>query len=289
MVQLELAASVAAPTDIRPLDGSLQFIGNATVLIQCAGFNVLTDPNFVHKGEKLHIGYGVTAERLTEPGVQFEDLPPIDLVVLSHLHADHFDPLVEERLHRSTPIFTTREAAEQLRRKGFEAAHGLDTWEEAVVQKGPGRLKITATPGKHGRLMFAALLPKVMGAVLEFRVDEEAGICTYITGDTLVFQGLREIAQRFGEMDVTLLHLGGTRVYGVLGTMDAKQGVELLQMVPTRAAIPVHFNDYSIFRSPIEDFKREVSEAGLDERVHYLAHGDAFALSATRTPIARPR
>lgn len=289
MVQLELAASVAAPTNIRPLDGSLQFIGNATVLIQCAGFNVLTDPNFIHKGEKLHLGYGVATERLTEPGVQFEDLPPIDLVVLSHLHADHFDPFVEERLDRSIPIFTTPEAAAELQRKGFEATHGLATWEEAVVHKGPARLKITATPGQHGRLMFAAMLPKVMGSVLEFRVDEEVAICTYITGDTLVFRGLREIAERFGKFDVTLLHLGGTRVYGVLATMDGEQGVELLEMVPTQAAIPIHCNDYTVFKSPLEEFKRAVSKAGLDDRVHYLAHGDAFAFSASRTPIARPR
>ncbi|MCK9518395.1 MAG: MBL fold metallo-hydrolase, partial [Dehalococcoidia bacterium] len=136
MALLELPANVAVPADIRPLNGSLQFIGNATVLIECAGFTVLTDPNFIRKGDRLHLGLGVTTERLTEPGIQFEELPRVDLIILSHLHADHFDPLVEEELDRSIPIITTPEAAAELRRKGFDAAHGIRTWEEVVVHKG---------------------------------------------------------------------------------------------------------------------------------------------------------
>lgn len=288
MSRLELPARANPPVDSPPMHGSLQFIGTATVLIECAGFRILTDPNFIHRGERLHLGYGLTTERLTEPGIQFEDLPPIDLVVLSHLHADHFDPLVEERLDRTLPIITTPEAAAALRRKGFEAAHGLRRWETVTVHKGRGRLGITSTPAQHGRLFFAALLPSVMGSVLEFHVEDEVGVCAYISGDTLVFRGLRAIARRFRDIDISLLHLGGTRVFGVLATMDGEQGVELMQMIPSRAAIPIHFNDYTVFKSPLEDFKRAVHEAGLGERVHYLEHGDAFAFSATRTLTARP-
>ena len=98
----------------------LQFIGNATVLLHSHGFTLLTDPNFVHAGEKVPIGYGLTTTRLQDPALEIEDLPPIDLVLLSHYHGDHFDQVAEERLDRSLPIVTTPEAANTLSGKGFE-------------------------------------------------------------------------------------------------------------------------------------------------------------------------
>src|SRR4051812_8111706 len=80
-------------TDMAPADlaGSITFIGTATVLIRFGGFTILTDPNFLHGGERIHLGYGLHARRLTEPALAIEQLPELDLVVLSHMHEDHFD------------------------------------------------------------------------------------------------------------------------------------------------------------------------------------------------------
>lgn len=80
------AASIDAGT------GSIQFIGTATVLIRYQGVTILTDPNFLHKGEHVHLGYGLRSKRLTDPALELSQLPPINLVVLSHFHEDHFDP-----------------------------------------------------------------------------------------------------------------------------------------------------------------------------------------------------
>src|SRR5918912_1946327 len=71
--------------------GSVFFVGTATVLIRYAGFTILTDPNFVHRHEQVDLGNGLHATRQTDPAVEIEDLPPLDLVVLSHFHGDHFD------------------------------------------------------------------------------------------------------------------------------------------------------------------------------------------------------
>jgi L-ascorbate metabolism protein UlaG (beta-lactamase superfamily) len=98
----------------------------------------------------------------------------------------------------------------------------------------------------------------------------------YISGDTLIHERLREIPRRFPDVDLALLHLGGTRVLGIMVTMDAEQGVEAMRIVDPRTAIPIHYNDYEAFTSPLEDFKRAVSEAGLEDRVHYLSHGDTY-------------
>ncbi len=98
----QLPASAGKTADFDK--GSIFFVGAATVILRYAGFTILTDPNFLHAGDHVHLGYGLTSERLTEPAINIEDLPPIDLCVLSHYHGDHFDQLVEEKLDKELPM-----------------------------------------------------------------------------------------------------------------------------------------------------------------------------------------
>lgn len=262
--------------------GSVLFIGTATVLLRYGGFTILTDPNFLHKGERVRLGYGLRSKRRTNPAIELEDLPPIDLVLLSHLHEDHFDRVVEERLDRSTPIVSTPHAAQALAGKGFTATRALETWETLAASKGGATVRITSMPGEHGPGALSKLLPPVMGSLLEFDAGRDgAPFRLYISGDTLVHETMREIPRRYPEIDLGLLHLGGTRALGLLVTMDAKQGVEALQIVSPRLAIPIHYNDYTVFRSPIGDFQRAVRDAGLQDRVRYLRHGGEYAFGGT--------
>src|SRR5579883_1730367 len=69
----------------------ITFIGTATLLLRFGGITLLTDPNFLHHGEKVHLGYGLSATRRTDPAIEIDQLPPLDLVLLSHMHEDHFD------------------------------------------------------------------------------------------------------------------------------------------------------------------------------------------------------
>ena len=84
--------------------GSIYFIGNATILLKYAGFTILTDPTFIHMHDKVHLGYGIHTTRLTNPAIDIKDLPPIDLIVLSHFHGDHFDKVAIQELDKSIPI-----------------------------------------------------------------------------------------------------------------------------------------------------------------------------------------
>ena len=89
--------------------GSLFFIGNATVLLRLGPFAVLTDPNFLHQGESVGIGYGlIRSKRLTEPAISIDALPPLDMVVLSHHHEDHFDRVATEQLNPVVPTPSCR-------------------------------------------------------------------------------------------------------------------------------------------------------------------------------------
>jgi L-ascorbate metabolism protein UlaG (beta-lactamase superfamily) len=158
---------------------------------------------------------------------------------------------------------------------GFTRTHALETWESIDLDKGGASLRLTAMPGTHGPGPFGALLPPVMGSMLDFG-DGKNRLRVYISGDTLIHGRLGEIPRRFPDVDLALLHLGGTKVLGIMVTMDAEQGVEAMRMVDPRTAIPIHYNDYEVFESPLEDFRRAVNEVGLQDRVHYLSPGDTY-------------
>jgi L-ascorbate metabolism protein UlaG (beta-lactamase superfamily) len=272
-----------APTaDPAPPDrGSIQFIGTATVILRVGGFTILTDPNFIHAGDHVHLGYGMTAERLTEPAMDIAHLPPLDLCLLSHYHGDHFDQVAEAGLRKDLPIVTNAHAARKLSRHGFTAVTALATWDSVEVVRGASTLRLVSMPGKHAPTLVEKLLPPVMGTLIE--LPQGAGhpaLRIYVTGDTLVHDRLREIPRRFPEIDLALFHLGGTRILGLLVTMDARQGVEAMRIVNPREVVPIHYDDYAVFRSPLADFQRAVTEAGLAERVRYLRRGETYRFEA---------
>lgn len=268
--------------------GSVFFVGTATVLLRYAGFTILTDPNFLHAGEPVYLGYGLTSERLTHPALDIEALPPVDFCILSHYHGDHFDRIAEEKLSKALTIVTTKEAARALSGKGFTAPRALDTWKSVTLEKDGARVKITSMPGRHGPPVVARLLPEVMGSLLEFQPGEGGtALRLYITGDTLVFDGLKEIPKKFPEIDLALFHLGGTRIMGMLLTMDADQGVEAIRIIQPRQVIPIHYNDYTVFKSPLEDFKKAAADAGFEDRVIYLGHGQLYNFEVSESRIRR--
>ena len=258
-------------------NGSIFFVGNATVLIRYAGFTILTDPTFIHMHDKVHLGYGLHSTRLTNPAMDIKELPTLDLIVLSHFHGDHFDQVAVHELDKSLPIVTTSHATEELSLRGFTNPHKLDTWESISFVKGDIQLNITAAPGRHGPLPVSIFLPQVMGSILDFQnKDDHRLLRLYITGDTLVFDSIKEIPRRYSDIDVALLHLGGTTVMGIMLTMDGKEGVEMFRIINPKRAIPIHYNDYDVFKSKLEDFQIQIRKAGLEDRIHYLMHGETY-------------
>ena len=258
---------------------TLEFIGTATTLLRLGPFTLLTDPNFLHRGQRAYLGKGLFSKRLTEPSLQPADLPPVDAVLLSHLHGDHFDRIARRELDRGLPVLTTHAAARTLQRWGFQGASALATWESTELVDGDVRLRITAVPGVHGPGLARLAMPPVMGTVLE--LDDGTGTVhrTYLSGDTLRRPWLREVVDRTGPLDAAVLHLGGTRALGLLVTMDAEQGADLVEMLSPEVTVPVHHDDYTVFRSPLSDFVREWERRDLPGRLCTVERGATVSLA----------
>jgi len=266
--------------------GTLTFIGTATTLVEYGGFTLLTDPNFLHKGQKAYLGKGLFSTRRTEPAMQVHELPKLDAVVLSHLHDDHFDRIARDGLPKQTPIITTRAAADTLRSWGFTQAVALETWQTHELRSASGDvLTVSAAPGRHARGPLRALLPPVHGHVLQYAPAAGAPMSVYITGDTLNIDELRQVPARHPDLDLGLWHLGGTRIPGIFGlgvlvTMDAREGADLLELVRPRTTVPIHHDDYGVFTSPVSDFLSEVAHRGLTG-VRQLQRGGTLQLPPT--------
>ncbi|KAL3459794.1 beta-lactamase superfamily domain-containing protein [Aspergillus heterothallicus] len=297
-------------------NASLYFVGNATTILEWAGIRIMTDPNFLHAGDHVHLGPGVTSMRKKNPAVDLHELPRIDLVLLSHYHGDHFDQHVEASLRRSLPIITTSHAREILTSKGpdsFTNIYDLEPFQQMMINiktvgsaateakdkdKAPPALRVTGMPGKHIPVAkpieklneFVGAIPPTNGWLLELgyghsAADFNSGYRIYITGDTLMVDELKEIPKRYGEhnIDLMLIHLGGTTVpspslspFTLMVTMDAKQGVELMQLVKPEVTIPIHYDDYDVMASSLEDFKKEVEKAGLGGGVVFWDRGEEY-------------
>ncbi|KAK4031267.1 beta-lactamase superfamily domain-containing protein [Parachaetomium inaequale] len=302
--------------------GSVYFIGTATTIISFAGLRLLTDPNFLHAGDHVHLGPGVTAQRLTNPAVpDLASLPPVDAVLLSHYHEDHFDREVEAQLSRDMPIVTTEHAKQCLTEKGeepFRKVWGVGEFEGVFMPVGDGQdpdigeggagegrtkkkkpaVRVTGMPGKHVPPGPLAAINELLGAVpptngwlvelgwtkpTEGEEGFETGYRIYISGDTLMVDELKEIPRRLrgDKIDLMLVHLGGTTIPGpnmplLMVTMDGAQGVQLMRLVDPDVTVPIHFDDYDVFCSPLDDFKKEVDAAGFGDKVVYLDRGDEF-------------
>jgi L-ascorbate metabolism protein UlaG (beta-lactamase superfamily) len=256
---------------------SVTFIGNATNILRLGDFTLLTDPNFVPAGGRVHLGYGMWTRRLVDPARSVAELPPLDAVLLSHFHGDHFDRVAAAELPRTTPFITTREARRKLRRRRFEDVLGLPTWETHELASGRQRLRVTAVPGRHGPGAVDRLLPEVMGSVVELVQDGRCRLRLYITGDTLYRPFLAEVPRRCGDIDAMIIHLGGTRILGLLLTMDDRQGVAATEVIRPRLTIPVHNDDYTVQKAPLGAFLNRAREHGL-AGIRPISRGDCLPL-----------
>jgi L-ascorbate metabolism protein UlaG (beta-lactamase superfamily) len=112
-----------------------------------------------------------------------------------------------------------------------------------------------------------------MGTLIEHRMASGPSRRIYLTGDTVTGPHPDEIAHRHPDVDLAVMHLGGTRVLGHTVTMDAAQGVDFLHRVRPRQSLPVHYDDYPVFRSPLSQFEDAARAAGFNDRLRVVQRG----------------
>jgi len=230
------------PPPLRVADLRATFVGHATVLVQQDGLNFLTDPVWSSRvGPFSWAG----AKRYRPPGLRFEDLPPIDLVLLSHDHYDHLDLPTLRQLVAAFPGLTLVAGLGMgsfLKTKGIHAkVVELDWWQSTTI----GSVEIVATPAAHwsGRNPFVPNRILWVGFVLK----GPAGL-TYYAGDTGWGPHFAQIRERFGPVRLALLPIGAYKPEWFMRAqhIGPQEAVAAARLLEASTSIGVHFGTFNL-------------------------------------------
>jgi L-ascorbate metabolism protein UlaG (beta-lactamase superfamily) len=260
-------------------DVRITHIGGPTVLLEVGGWRLLTDPTFDPPGRRYTFGWGSSSRKLTGPAVAAADLGPIDAVLLSHdHHGDNLDTAGRALLPAAGAVLTTVSGARRL----GGSARGLQPWATTRLEA-PGRppIQVTATPCRHGPPLSRPIVGDVIGFALGWDGQEHGAL--WITGDTVLYDGVRQVADRL-QVGTAVLHLGCVR-FPVTGpvrySMTAQEAVELCRLARPRTAIPVHYEGWTHFRQGRTAIEQEFEQAPADigRRLRWLPIGAGVSIA----------
>ena len=243
------------PPNLGPDDVVVTFVGHATFLIQVASTNLLTDPVYSERASPVSFA---GPRRVRAPGVRFDDLPGISLVLVSHNHYDHCDlgtlRALDRRFHPQlvTPIGNGR----LLRSAGIRRVEEIDWWQSASATPVP----ITLTPAQHfsARNMFDRNRALWGGFLIE-----AGGRRVLFAADTGYGPHFREIAARLGPIDVALLPIGAYEPRWFMKDihMNPAEAVQAHLDLAARRSIAMHFGTFQLTPEGIDEPVRELAKA----------------------------
>jgi L-ascorbate metabolism protein UlaG (beta-lactamase superfamily) len=248
------------------LNAALTLVGGPTVLIEVGGFRLLTDPTFDAPGR--YEARGVVLEKTRGPAVEAEAIGPVDAVLLSHdQHFDNLDRAGRAFLDRAGRTFTTQIGAARL----GGGAIGLAPWETASLEEaGRARLFVTATPARHGPPGIEPISGEVVGFALGLGREGDA---IYVTGDTVWYEGVAEVARRFRPR-LVILFAGSAKPRGPFHvTMDNNDAIEAAHAFASARIVAVHNDGWRHFTEDQAAFVQAFTTLGLAARVQTLELG----------------
>ena len=251
---------------------TITHISTATMLLEIGKLRLLTDPVFDPAGGKYSFGWGTGSTKLTNAPVSTESLGHIDAVLLSHdHHEDNLDKAGRAFLPNVKRVLTTTSGERRLRGN----SEGLANWQSTLLESGETKIKITATPAQHGPLIVRPFAGQTIGFMLEWEGQQNGAL--YITGDTIFYHGIEEVAERF-TVSVGIFHLGRAS-FPITGpirfTMDAKDGVKAARALKPRTIIPIHYEGWKHFREGKVVIEKEFTALGLSNKLHWLELGQS--------------
>lgn len=247
--------NIAAEKPLTRVDDGIRvtLVGHATVLLQVAGLNILTDPVWADRvGPLSWLG----VKRTRPPAIAFDDLPPIDVVLLSHTHYDHLDRATLTALERRDhPVVVTGLKVGQV--VPHKNVVELDWWQRQVLSD---KVSATYVPAEH----FSARGPFDRNVTLwgGFVLETPAGTI-YFAGDTGDGAHIAAIAGRFGPMTLSLLPIGAYLPAWFMAPVHMSPGEAVAATVKLRSRItlPIHYGTIRLADDAFDEPLRELRKA----------------------------
>jgi len=263
-------------------DGSLSvtFVNHATFLIQVNGLNILTDPIWSLRASPFQ---WIGPKRMRPPGIRFEDLPKIDLVLISHNHYDHLDINTVKRLNEEhhPKFITPLGVSAYLHENGIGHTAEMDWWDELKISDS---VSLSSVPAQHfsGRGLTDRDKTLWCGYVLQ----TGAGT-VYFAGDTGYDGIFNKIGTVFNPIDLALIPIGAYRPRWFMEPIhvDPDQALQIHRDVRARKSIGMHFGTFPLadegMHEPCSDLESAKQKHGVaaDEFIT-IKEGDSFTIEA---------
>jgi N-acyl-phosphatidylethanolamine-hydrolysing phospholipase D len=255
---------------------TVTWVGHATVLVHVDGVNLLTDP---HWGDRASPLSWAGPRRLSPPGVPFESLPPIHVVVISHDHYDHLDVATVKRLAAThDPLFLVPLGfgpwfAEQ----GIVRVQELDWWQEHQI----GGVRVVCAPAQHWGQRSPFDLNRRLWA--SWAVLGPSGRRLYFSGDTGYFEGFREIGGRLGPFHVAALAIGGYLPPALMRPhhVNPEEAVQAFVDLRAQVMLGVHWGTFDLTHEALDEPPRRML-AELERRQLDRERGWVLRMGETR-------
>jgi L-ascorbate metabolism protein UlaG (beta-lactamase superfamily) len=246
---------------------SVTWVGHATTLIQIDGYTILTDPIWSDRCSPVS---WAGPKRYTDPGIELDDLPKIDIVLISHNHYDHMDiPTLQELQKRFSPRFYVGLGNQSfLESEGLQNVKEMDWWDEDIFydESKPDPLKVIFTPTQH--FSSRGILDRdrtLWGSYLLLGSRSKI----YFAGDTGYFDGFRTIAEMVGRLDLAILPIGAyePRWFMEPVHVDPTQSVQAFIDLKASYMLPMHYSTFVLsdepLDQPLQSTKKAIQEKGL--------------------------
>lgn len=256
---------------------SFTWIGHASFLVQLGGLNILTDPVLSKRTSPVQwAGPG----RLAPLGLSFDELPKIDVVLISHNHYDHLDePTVRRLAKRDAPVFVVPLGLRKwFEKRGMRHVAELDWWQQTMARG----LRVYAVPAQHfsGRGAGDRNRSLWCGYVYEI-----AGQRHYFAGDTGYGPDFADIGARFAPIDVAMIPIGAYDPRGFMRPVhvDPEEAVRIHQDVGSRLSLAMHWGTFRLTLEPLDEPPQRLAAALnataiAQNQFRVLTHGQTLKL-----------
>jgi N-acyl-phosphatidylethanolamine-hydrolysing phospholipase D len=259
-------------------ESALTWVGHSTFLLQLGGLNIVTDPHLTGRASPFrHAG----PKRFNPPALNFADLPPLDLALVSHNHYDHLDEATVKRLsreHEGLHFVVPRGLRDWFARRGIRRVTELDLWETAQI----GDARVHCVPVQHFSGRSATDRNKTLwcGFVLEL-----AGRKVFFAGDTGYSRDFHDIGARFAPIDLSLIPIGAYEPRWFMSPVhvNPEEAVRIHRDIGSKQSVAMHWGTFRLTLEPLDEPPRKLWEA-LDsagiprEKFWVMQHGETRAL-----------
>ena len=264
---------------------SFQWIGGPTYVLQLGSIKILTDPMLCSKSDtafviKKHPTTGVInayVKRFADPAIF--DTSNIDILLISHLHADHFDKEAKEVLSKNLTTVVPTPNKETLVRWGFNNTTSLKWNDTITFVKDFEAIKIIAVKALHAKEeQLNSELGLVNGYIIEYN-DRKNTFRIYWTGDTVWFDEIKDY-KKFGKINLLIPNMGAVGADGNIGRrgLDATECMKIVQCLNPSLIIPVHHSTFSHYVEPISVLQELSTNTKYKERVKIIKEGSIINL-----------